>query len=141
MATMWMWEMCKAWWMGIQVCLGMDEVLMGGTWTMGAWDWNIVLETWHLLVGVMFWGLGCLHIKTFVHPSPKTCHVLKLKLPMHSNHGNSPLKLGMFWCALCFKIHITHMSKFTLGCFKMNDIFMTCCWNNIGEKLNNILVQ
>jgi hypothetical protein len=36
----------------------------GGTWSMGTWGQNIVIEMLHVLVGICFRGLGCPNIET-----------------------------------------------------------------------------
>jgi hypothetical protein len=47
----------------------------GGTWKMGAWGQNIPLESLHVLVGNMFWGLSCRGIKTCVGLPIETSHI------------------------------------------------------------------
>jgi hypothetical protein len=54
----------------------MDGAWMGFASSMGAWHWNIVLETLHVLVSDMFQGSNCFEIETCAELHAKTWHVL-----------------------------------------------------------------
>jgi hypothetical protein len=60
----------------------------------------------------MFWGMPLLGVK------------IGTKLP--SKHD-------MFLVWVYSRVHATCASKLTLDRLKMNNTFMTCCWNNVRE--------
>jgi hypothetical protein len=93
-----MWES----WKGLK-CHGWG--LHGGTWKMGAWGWNIVFETFHVLVGDMFQGLR-------LSRHWNTCWAA------HQNLTCSVL--------VCFGSHDARAWKPALGRLKANNTFTIC---------------
>jgi hypothetical protein len=68
----------------------MDGVWMGFSWSMGAWDWNIAPETFHVSMGNMFEVCGCLGIET---------------------HVRAAYQIDMFQWVVCFRCLLAQASK------------------------------